>query len=728
MIGIGIDEFPLNSRRGLPEKESVMRTPALSLIALCFFLLVPYASLHAEGPAAEDQPAAVPVRVVVLYSSGVGYFEHLGQVNGETSAELRFKATQINDILKSLVLQDLDGGTITTVTYPSQDPLDKTLASFQVDITGNPSLAELLNQLRGARVTGQVVGGDTLAGTIIGVEAQQRATVDGGEPVTVHLLNLFADGAIRSVELGQLSRLELEDRLLQQELEKALTALSQARGRDSKPVAIHFSGKGERRVRLGYVVETPVWKTSYRLILPAGEEEKPILQGWAIVENQTDTDWRDVQLSLVSGRPISFVQDLYQPLYIPRPVVKPELYSSLLPQEYQPGMGRMMLEQVDEVAADALAPLPQAAMALSAEQVAGVPRSARFKAEAGYLSAMGGGGINATESVAAAATSAQLGELFQYTVAAPVSLARQKSAMLPILNDAVEAERVSIYNAAVLPRNPLNGTILKNTSDKHLLQGPITVFEAGAYAGDAKIGDLPPGQERLLSFGIDLQVLVDQRGGKDESTIETGKIVRGVLEVARKRQFSQEYLVENRADRDKVMVIEHPLRSGWKLVSPTEPMETTDLLYRFRLAVAAGGHGELTVREEITDWERAAILPLDLQALTVFSKNAALPQVVRDGLAGAVALKQEMVEAQRRLDENRRKTEEISRAQQRTRENMQAVDSRARQGDYYNRLLQRLAAQDGELDALQNQADDLQLKFNTARKQLEEYLTNLTVG
>ncbi|MEE4135835.1 MAG: DUF4139 domain-containing protein [Desulforhopalus sp.] len=705
-----------------------MRTPALSLIALCFFLLVPYASLHAEGPAAEDQPAAVPVRVVVLYSSGVGYFEHLGQVNGETSAELRFKATQINDILKSLVLQDLDGGTITTVTYPSQDPLDKTLASFQVDITGNPSLAELLNQLRGARVTGQVVGGDTLAGTIIGVEAQQRATVDGGEPVTVHLLNLFADGAIRSVELGQLSRLELEDRLLQQELEKALTALSQARGRDSKPVAIHFSGKGERRVRLGYVVETPVWKTSYRLILPAGEEEKPILQGWAIVENQTDTDWRDVQLSLVSGRPISFVQDLYQPLYIPRPVVKPELYSSLLPQEYQPGMGRMMLEQVDEVAADALAPLPQAAMALSAEQVAGVPRSARFKAEAGYLSAMGGGGINATESVAAAATSAQLGELFQYTVAAPVSLARQKSAMLPILNDAVEAERVSIYNAAVLPRNPLNGTILKNTSDKHLLQGPITVFEAGAYAGDAKIGDLPPGQERLLSFGIDLQVLVDQRGGKDESTIETGKIVRGVLEVARKRQFSQEYLVENRADRDKVMVIEHPLRSGWKLVSPTEPMETTDLLYRFRLAVAAGGHGELTVREEITDWERAAILPLDLQALTVFSKNAALPQVVRDGLAGAVALKQEMVEAQRRLDENRRKTEEISRAQQRTRENMQAVDSRARQGDYYNRLLQRLAAQDGELDALQNQADDLQLKFNTARKQLEEYLTNLTVG
>jgi hypothetical protein len=706
-----------------------MRIPAaLSLIATALFVLAPSVSLHAENSVVEGPAAAVPVQVVVLYSSGVGYFEHFGRVNGETSTELRFKASQINDILKSLVVQDLDGGTITTVTYPSQDPLAKTLESFQVDITGNPSLAELLNQLRGAKVIGQAAGGDRIAGTIIGVEAQQRSTVDWGESVTVHLLNLFSGGAIRSVELGQLSRLELEDRLLQQELEKALTTLAQARGKDSKPVAIHFSGEGERRVRLGYVVETPVWKTSYRLILPGTGEEKPILQGWAIVENQTDNDWRDVQLSLVSGRPISFIQDLYQPLYIPRPVVKPELYSSLLPQDYQPGMDRAVMEQLDGIAAEAPAPAPMAAMAFSAVQEAGLPRAARVKAEAGYLSAMGGGGIHATESVTVAATAAQLGELFQYTVAAPVSLARQKSAMLPILNDAVEAERVSIYNATVLPRNPLNGAILKNTSDKHLLQGPITVFEAGAYAGDAKIGDLPPGQNRLLSYGIDLQVLVDQSGAKEESTIETGKIVKGVMEVARKRQFSQEYLVENRADREKVVVIEHPLRSGWKLVTPTEPMETTDLLYRFRLAVAAGGHAALPVREEITTWEQAAILPLDLQALTAFSKNAALPQAVRDALGQAVALKQEMVEAQRRLDETRRKTEEVAGAQQRTRENMQAIDNRARQGDYYNRLLQRLAAQDGELDALQRQADDLQLKFNAARKQLEEYLSNLTVG
>ena len=110
------------------------------------------------------------------------------------------------------------------------------------------------------------------------------------------------------------------------------------RDQDKKPVTINFTGDGERHVRIGYVVETPVWKTSYRLILPAGAQDKPKIQGWAIVENQTDNDWNGVQLSLVSGRPISFIQDLYQPLYIPRPVVQPELYVSLTPQQYDGGI------------------------------------------------------------------------------------------------------------------------------------------------------------------------------------------------------------------------------------------------------------------------------------------------------------------------------------------------------------------------------------------------------
>src|SRR5215471_12044077 len=299
-----------------------------------------WAALMVPALAAAQTPRAantdVPVTKVLLFSSGVGYFEHAGSVHGNASTELRFKTSQINDILKSLVLQDQDGGRVGAITYPSLDPLDETLKSFQVDITRNPSLADLLNQLRGARVT-VAAQAERLNGTILGVETRKKAA-ERGEVLDVSVLNLLTGATIRSVELSSISSLALDDPQLQDELTKALGALVQARDQDKKPVTINFTGTGDRRVRIGYVVETPVWKTSYRLLL---DDKSSVgrLQGWAIVENQTESDWNDVSLSLVSGRPISFMMDLYQPLYATRQTVVPELYASLKPQVYTDAIG-----------------------------------------------------------------------------------------------------------------------------------------------------------------------------------------------------------------------------------------------------------------------------------------------------------------------------------------------------------------------------------------------------
>ena len=176
---------------------------------------------------------------------------------------------------------------------------------------------------------------------------------------------------------------------------------------------------------------------------------------------------------------------------------------------------------------------------------------------------------------------AKLGELFQYTVG-NVTLPRQKSAMLPIITDSVEIERVSIYNASVLQTNPLNGVRLKNTTGKHLLQGPVTVLDKNSYAGDARIDNVPPGQERLLSYGIDLDMLVDNTKNTQTASVVTAKIVKGMLIVDRKSVASQEYAADNKSAKDKTLVIEHPIRAGWKLVDTQKPIETTPTLYRFK--------------------------------------------------------------------------------------------------------------------------------------------------
>lgn len=661
----------------------------------------------------------VPVTTVVLFSSGVGYFEHAGTVHGNGTTELRFKTSQMNDVLKSLVLQDMDGGRVTTITYPSQDPVSKTLRSFQVDITGNPSLAQLLNQLRGAKVT-VTAQAERLSGTILGVETRTRAN-DKDIAVDVSILNLLAGATIRSVELPLINSLTFDDPQLQDELTKALSTLSLSRDQDKKPVSINFAGSGDRHVRIGYVVESPIWKSSYRLLIG---DKGAMMQGWAIVENQTESDWNNVSLSLVSGRPISFTMDLYSPLYLARQNVELERYSGLRPQIYGSG-----------VADSVMAPATAAPPAQARGAAGGVARGEGLLARRlGYdangnptvnqLSEIVVTGLDAGASIRAAAEGSRLGELFQYTVP-NVTLSRQKSALIPIVTDSIDAERVSIYNSSVLETNPLNGARLKNTTGKSLLQGPITVLDKGNYAGDATIEDLPAGQERLLSYGIDLDVLVHAKHS-EASSIATAKIVKGLLSIQRKIVSSGSYVVENKADKAKTLILEHGLKQGWTFTNDTpKPYEVTATVSRFRVLLPARKTTVAPVNEEWIRSETVALLGTDASALLQFSRMGEIPQSVRDAIAKAAQLNQAALEAERQANARGQQIAELSAEQARIRENMKTVGSTS---EYYQRLLAKLNEQESAIERLQRERGDLILKRDAARRELQDYLSGLSVG
>ena len=712
-------------------------------------------SVNVRAQSANPPPPAntdVPVREVVLFSSGVGYFQHEGSVRGDATAELRFKTTQINDILKSLVLNDLDGGHVGVVTYPSQDPLEKTLASFQVDISDNPSQGDLLNKLRGARITLSITGAnglETVTGNVLGVEQREvPGAKEGTAPLKREYLNLVTDKGIRSLELAKVDRFQLDDSALQEELNRALAAVSGARDQDKKPVSIRFNGQGDRHVRLGYVVETPIWKASYRLVLPDkdAKDKKGMLQGWAIVENQTDNDWKDVRLSLVSGRPISFIQDLYQPLYVPRPTVVPELYASLRPQEYEGGQGGPS----DRVVVTG-SNIPTAEES-GAKDVTGVGSAAPVVRRQKQLRTIGGGALdqaattagsgrsdgydmpalppappmNFSESVAPMSDTAKVGELFQYTVA-NVSLARQKSAMIPIINDPIEAEKVSIYNQSVLATHPLNGARVKNTTEdkKHLLQGPVTVFDGGRYAGDARIDDVPPGQTRLLSYGVDLEMGVIPKDLESKQAIQTGKIIKGVLYVTNKSVSAKEYSTENKGDDSKTLVIEHPVRAGWKLTNTPAPVETTDKLYRFQQPVAAGKTEKFTVHEENVQSQSIYLAQVTPDNILYYGRAGEIPAPVRDALAKVAAQKQASADTQRQINEKDTQINVLSGDQTRIRENIKSVD---RTSAYATRLLKKLDDQESQLEKWRADAEALHAKLDAQNKELNEMLNNLNVG
>lgn len=709
-------------------RHGLGRMAAVAVVwAACAGVVVPVAAWGQAGAggvgggaapaaaAARGSAADVPVRAVTLFSSGVGYFEHFGTVTGNKTAELGFKTAQINDILKSLVLQDLDGGRVSAVNYASQEPLDRKLRSFQVDVSGNPGLGELLGQLRGAKVLLRE-GDREIVGTILGVEKKQVG--QGQAVVERNVISVLSGGGmIRSAVVEELREVVLQDEALREELGRALEALAGARDQEKKSVELRFVGEGERRVRVGYVVETPVWKTSYRLLLG----EKPSIQGWAIVENQTDTDWKDVQLSLVSGRPISFVQDLYTPLFVSRPVVVPELFASLRPQRYGEAS-----KLADREAGEAFGDERQRAVARRAAPGSPLPAMAPAASAgggfAGQLRQNEMAAMDASAGVQSVASAVSLGELFQYTVGS-VTLPRQTSAMIPIVTDPVEVERVSIYNAGVMPRHPLSGAIVKNTTGKHLLAGPITVFDAGTYAGDAQIDNVPPGQQRMVSYGVDLQVLVDAGRDSTRQEVQTAAVSKGVLTVGRKVVASREYAIENKSDRDRVIVVEHPRRGGtWKLVDTASPFEQTDSVYRFKDTVAAGKTKVLTVREETVTSEGVALLNFDVDDFLRYAQSGAIPANVREALQRGAAMRREVVTTEREIAAVQQQIAEITAEQTRIRDNYRSVQQNT---DYARRLLEKLNEQETQIEGLQKRLGELRDTLEARRKALSDYLAGL---
>ena len=308
----------------------------------------PLAVRRRPGPGRRADPrsaTALPVARVVLFNSGVGYFSREGTVTDNARVDLTFLERDVNDLLKSMTLQDLDGGRVAAVAYESREPAERTLASFAINLAGDPTVGQILTQARGERVevalqpTPQAQPG-LLTGTVVGME-MRKLPGKNDQPIESQMLNILTADGLRSVNLSEVLRVRFVNPVLEAEFRRALEVVATTHDSQKKAVSIEFAGAGERRVRVGYVAEAPVWKTTYRLALD--DAGKPQLQGWAIVENTTDDDWSDVRMALVSGRPISFMMDMYNPLYVPRPTVEPELFASLRPQAYDGGFGEVTM-------------------------------------------------------------------------------------------------------------------------------------------------------------------------------------------------------------------------------------------------------------------------------------------------------------------------------------------------------------------------------------------------
>ena len=684
--------------------------PLLVIVALVFtgaFLPLPVLAQSVQeqpgnyqsvqGPAVQE----MPVTRVALFSSGVGYFEHRGSIRGDAVLSLPFRTSEVDDVLKSLVVWDLGGGQAgsPSVSYPSLETLDRSLESFKVDLSGNPDVAELLGRLRGAELV--VDTPESIAGRIVTMEKRPS----GQDGIPRPWLVLATPGGIRSVPVDGIVAFRFVDPWIRDDFDKALALILGAKDADRRTIEVMLPGSGARDSAVAYVIAAPVWKVSYRLDL---QGTKPWFQGWAIVDNPSDQDWKNVSLSLVSGRPVSFIQNLYAPLWLTRPVLPLSIAGSATARTYDSGF------DFADYAAEAAPPAPApSSRAMSAPMA--------MKSAESSFSGSGAPSLAQASLETAAARSA--GDQFEFTIRKPVTLERRHSAMIPLVAGVLEAEKLSIFTQGATGKHPMLGVRVVNTTGMKLPAGPITVFDGGAYAGDALIEFLPEKDKRLVVYGEDLSVTGDDSVSSTRETLGVS-IVKGVMIFSRRVTHTRTYIFRNASASPRKMLVEHRITGGAELVEPVSYEEKTDSLYRFLLALPAGGQSRLTVKERMPAQERVVLSALGLDPLLSWSSSTELPARFREALRTAIELRKKVEDARRLMADLQARRSELVNEQNRIRQNLAAVGRDSTQGQQY---LKRLMDSEVELDALAARTEEARVASLAAQSAYESYLGNLSL-
>ncbi len=649
--------------------------------------------------------AHLPVTRVVLFTSGVGYFEHSGTVTGDQVLDLSVPPSEMDDMLQTLVLQDFGGGTVDPVTYDSRDPLARILAGYSIDLSGAPTLAQILAQLRGEAV--QLEASRSLTGTIVSVERVEAPE----EPPRTFVTLATADGMTR-VDLAEVTNVRLEDDGLQAELRDALAAVARHRADEATTLRISFTGEGEREVRVGYVREMPVWKSTYRLVV--GDDGTAELQGWAIFDNPTDTDLDDVRVSFVAGQPAAFITSLYDPVYVTRQHVEPPTAASLDAMADEAPLGRALQSVV---------PAPAAPMA---------------EAQAFEAPSLGAG-------VAAMASGERSGATFAYNVSTPVSVGRHQSVMVPIVQTTVSATRLSHYDGRVIGSNPLAAVRIVNDTGLHLAGGTVTVYDANGFAGNALLADVVPGDSRLLSYAVDLEVATETTGGSEPERVVAARLVRGLLETEMRQRLTMQVRLSPRTQEERLVLVDLPRREGYEVVSPTPAPILTPSSLRFGVVVndgaggaivptdvpvqqrcPAGGEEEACILEVVLERvtsRTVALTDLSPDVIAVYLEDLTLDDATRRTLEDVMTLQREAAGLLTQISTREERIEAISQDQSRIRANMSGLD---RNSSLYRRYVSDLEQQEEELDTLETELIGLRDQLDQTRRRLQEVITGLS--
>ncbi|HXJ91426.1 MAG TPA: carboxypeptidase regulatory-like domain-containing protein [Terriglobia bacterium] len=810
----------------------------ISLLARCSFVFALLCALtaHAQsvaprltGEAASQ--ARLPVTRVVLYKNGVGYFEHSTQVRGTQELNIDFTTAQLNDVLNSLTVVDLGQGRIANVRFNSLAPLAERLRALHLSLGEQSSRADLLEALRGTRV--EVRDGSLVtAGRVFSTETRRTLSPKGDALTEVTQVALISDsGDLRTIPLEPSTSVRIADRDVSDELSRYLSLIASSKAQDVRRMTISDTGEGERSVFVSYISEVPVWKSTYRILLPQNASDKPIIQGWAIVDNTLGEDWRDVRLSLVAGSPQSFIQPISQPYYLQRPVVGLPQSATLTPQTHEAAMmpegiiggvpggvpggsmsgviggigrapapggigsgvgggvydvGRNMqafaklfrpgMGGVTGVVRDASgAAIPNVLVTLLGSssgaafsarsdssgryQIANAPpgpatltaSAPGFQSQAMGLAvsagsgtesdiAMSVGGVAETVGIENAVPGAIEGQqsqvessvggreawdLFEYDIKQSVTIAKNQSALVPILQGHVEAEKVTLWNEG--SAEALRALWVNNTSGETLDSGSFNILEGGAFAGQGLLDTLHAGEKRLVSYAADPAVQVRVEADASQKPVSLVVINKGVMRTTHELRETKTYRISNSDVTLRDVVIEHPARDGWTLASQIKPDESSASFHRFKVNVGPHSGAKLVVEEVHPESSETALTNLDASFVELLTKQDRMTPAMSTAFRRVLDQKAVIAGLEAQIGARQTEVNSIENDQQRLRENMKALKGSPEERALVERYTHQLNSQEDRLATLHGETAALQKQREEAGNQLDNILNEISL-
>jgi len=654
---------------------------------------------------------APPVTKVVLYKHGMGYIEREGKIKDNATLSMTFRADQMKDLLTSFFAVDLGGGKVSSVQYETRDPLSRQLQDIPVDVPEQAALSQFLAQLKGARVAAKAAG-ETVEGRILGIEPL-TAILNNQEVQRGYRLVLLTDaGAVRSLDLFAIAELALKDDMLQRDLLRLLDLSAEGRNTTRKKLAVSVTGQGERALRVGYLIEMPIWKCSYRVLFDAKKkDDPPLLQGWALAENTTEDDWRDISISFVAGNPLSYSMDLYSPYYVQRPKapipglqnLAPDWSAVAAPDLAEEAVARSEVDVESKRAAGRGAPLKAARKAAAPPAQMMDVRPAPSPPEPSNVPLA----TLLASNYESSALGARVGELFSYESKEKVTVMRGQAAMVPIVSKQIGGRKVLYYKTALFPK-ATNAFVLRNDTDLTLEAGSVVFFEGGTSLGESILAHtLPPGSQEILPYAMDASVDATPQQTSRREPHYKARLVDGVLTLTCVETITNTWKILNRGKEQATLWLDQPKNVAYRLSKPEKPLKEVDNHYRFEVALKAGESVDFLVEEKRDVQETVQLGKVSEDQIRFYLAQSYLSPGAKAFMKDLGELMARKAALQRQVNEWTQQTQRLNDEQARLRSNLDSLKSnQPKEQELRAKWVASLAANEDQLMDRRAKLDD----------------------